>query len=253
MAGSGTCWARNGTCLAGTCWGLFNEPSYLTCERGRYPITAFRLGIYLVGIITFTGGQQCRPSPPTAPVDSSALKSALSSFCTGVAVVTALRPDGQPTGMAVQSFSSVSLDPPLVCFCPAHTSSTWPKIRAATRFAVNILAADQQSLCRQFAVTGGNKFGGVRWSHGTNGAPLLGDALATIECDLEDVLDGGDHAIALGRITALTALRESDPLLYFRRTYGRVPRPSPRPSLRPEASSSSMSDSIASARSRSEA
>lgn len=191
------------------------------------------------------------------------MKSALSSFCTGVAVITARRADGRPAGMAVQSFSSVSLDPPLVCFCPARTSTTWPEIQAAGAFAVNILAADQQDLCRRFAVTGGDKFGGVAWRSGGNGAPLLDGALATVECDLEAVLDGGDHAIALGRVTALTAHREGAPLLYFRRTYGRLPGASEVPdasgvpaSAGPAArrlSSSAMSSSMAAARSRSEA
>lgn len=191
----------------------------------------------------------------------SDMKSVLSSFCTGVAVITACGADGRPVGMAVQSFSSVSLDPPLVCFCPARTSTTWPRIQAAGAFAVNILAADQQGLCRRFAVTGGDKFAGTPWRAGGNGAPLLDGVLATVECDVEAVLDGGDHAIALGRVTALTAHREGAPLLYFRRTYGRLPGlpgagsgagsgagAAPRP-----PSSAAMSSSMAAARSRSEA
>lgn len=194
----------------------------------------------------------------------SDMKSVLSSFCTGVAVITARGADGRPVGMAVQSFSSVSLDPPLVCFCPARTSTTWPRIQAAGAFAVNILAADQQDLCRRFAVTGGDKFTGAPWQAGGNGAPLLDGVLATVECDLEAVLDGGDHAIALGRVTALTARREGAPLLYFRRTYGCLPGlpgaapdgpaaacgapAAPRP-----LSSAAMSSSMAAARSRSEA
>lgn len=202
------------------------------------------------------------------------MKSVLSSFCTGVAVITARGADGRPAGMAVQSFSSVSLDPPLVCFCPARTSTTWPRIQAAGAFAVNILAADQQELCRRFAVTGGDKFAGAAWRPGGNGAPLLDGALATVECDLEAVLDGGDHAIALGRVTALTAHREGAPLLYFRRTYGRLPGfgdfpglpdfpgaasgvPAapvpPAPAAPRPLSSSAMSSSMAAARSRSEA
>ncbi|RVU15745.1 flavin reductase [Streptomyces antnestii] len=160
--------------------------------------------------------------PSTSPED---LKSALAGFCTGVAVITALGPDGRPAGMAVQSFSSVSLDPPLVCFCPAHTSTTWPRIRAAGRFAVNVLAEDQRELCRRFAVSGGDKFAGTPWRPGGNGAPLLDGALATIECELTDVLDGGDHAIALGRVTSLTAHRDTGPLLYFRRAWGRLTIP----------------------------
>lgn len=191
----------------------------------------------------------------------SDMKSVLSSFCTGVAVIAARGADGRPVGMAVQSFSSVSLDPPLVCFCPARTSTTWPRIQAAGAFAVNILAADQEELCRRFAVTGGDKFGGVRWRAGGNGAPLLDGALATVECDLEAVLDGGDHAIALGRVTALTAHREGAPLLYFRRAYGRLPglpgasagAPAAEPAAPRPFSRAAMSSSMAAARSRSEA
>lgn len=109
---------------------------------------------------------------PTHPATSAEdLKSALAGFCTGVAVITAPDADGRPAGMAVQSFSSVSLDPPLVCFCPAHTSTTWPRIRAAGRFAVNVLTEDQRELCRRFAVTGGDKFAGTPWRPGGNGAP----------------------------------------------------------------------------------
>ncbi|MFZ3469625.1 flavin reductase family protein [Streptomyces sp. 4.24] len=181
----------------------------------------------------------------------SDMQSVLSSFCTGVAVITAREAGGRPVGMAVQSFSSVSLDPPLVCFCPARTSTTWPGIQAAGAFAVNILAADQRDLCRRFAVTGGDKFAGVAWRAGGNGAPLLDGVLASVACDLEAVLDGGDHAIALGRVTALAAHREGAPLLYFRRSYGRLPAAAP-PGFRP-AASASMSSSIAAARSRSEA
>lgn len=197
-----------------------------------------------------------------AAADVHAMKSALSSFCTGVAVITARETGGRPVGMAVQSFSSVSLDPQLVCFCPARTSATWPKIQAAGAFAVNILAADQEDLCRRFAVTGGDKFRGTAWRAGANGAPLLDGALATVECDLEAVLDGGDHVIALGRVTALTAHREGAPLLYFRRTYGRLPGcagsapagsgPGAAEGSRPPVSAA-MSSSMPAARSRSEA
>ncbi|MFI0978808.1 flavin reductase family protein [Streptomyces sp. NPDC021093] len=161
---------------------------------------------------------------PHRTVEGIDMRTAMSAFCTGVALVTALGPDGRPVGMAVQSFSSVSLDPPLICFCPAHTSSTWPRIRAAGRFAVNILGHDQQSLCVRFAVTGGDKFAGVRWTPGAYGAPLIEGALATIECELGDVLDGGDHAVVLGRVTDLAVRREGEPLVYFRRGYGRVVR-----------------------------
>lgn len=140
-----------------------------------------------------------------------------------------------------------------------------------------MLAADQEELCRRFAVTGGDKFTGTPWRPGTGGAPLIEGSLATVECTLEAVLDGGDHAIALARVDALTAHRDTGPLLYFRRASGRLPSPAPDSeagsgagSAAPDAgsgagsavpdalaarafSSSSMSASMASARSRSEA
>lgn len=213
-----------------------------------------------------------------ASATAADMKAALSSFCTGIAVITACGSDGRPVGMAVQSFSSVSLDPPLVCFCPARTSTTWPRIHAAGAFAVNILAADQEELCRGFAVTGGDKFAGVSWRPGASGAPLLDGVLATVECVPEGVLDGGDHAIVLGRVTTLTTHRDGAPLLYFRRGYGRLPDSAAGPAsdvaapaveargaeargaevrgAEPPvggAASSSRSDSIAAARSRSEA
>ncbi|MCX4802210.1 flavin reductase family protein [Streptomyces sp. NBC_01214] len=119
-------------------------------------------------------------------------------------------------------------------------------MEAAGAFAVNILAADQEELCRRFAVTGGDKFAGAPRRAGGNGAPLLDGVLASVECDLEGVLDGGDHVIALGRVTGLAAHRDGPPLLYFRRSYGSLPRPA-------RSSSASMSSSIRAARSRSEA
>ncbi|WP_328315864.1 flavin reductase family protein [Streptomyces sp. NBC_00388] len=180
-------------------------------------------------------------TPHPTPGSDDSMREVLGRFCTGVAVVTAVRADGRPAGMAVQSFSPVSLEPPLICFCPALTSTTWPHIRAAGRFAVNILAAGQQDLCRQFAVTGKEKFQGVGWHPGANGAPLLDGALATVECDLAGTFPGGDHLIALGRVTALERHGDAEPLLYFRRGYGRL------------CSSSSRSVSIESARSRSDA
>ncbi|MEU5834701.1 flavin reductase family protein [Streptomyces diacarni] len=169
-------------------------------------------------------------SPATAAQSGSAaaavtvgpelMRQVMSSFCTGVAVVTAAGDGGAPAGMAVQSFASLSLDPPLVCFAPARASTSWPRIRAAGHFAVSILAEDQHALSRSFAVSGGDKFAGVAWHPGRNGAPLLDGALASVECALETELPGGDHTIAVGRVTALHQPREAGPLLYFRRTYG---------------------------------
>ncbi|MEU6112294.1 flavin reductase family protein [Streptomyces albidoflavus] len=149
---------------------------------------------------------------------SQALRDAAAAFGTGVAVVTGAGPGG-PAGLAVQSFTSLSLDPPYLSFSPSRTSGSWPAVRAAGRFAVNVLAHDQAELSRRFATSGGDKFAGADWCPGRNGAPLLAGALACFEAELEQELPGGDHTIVIGRVTRAEVLREADPLLYFRRAY----------------------------------
>jgi 3-hydroxy-9,10-secoandrosta-1,3,5(10)-triene-9,17-dione monooxygenase reductase component len=160
------------------------------------------------------------PSPPGGRLidDGVTFRRILGHFATGVVVVTAH--DSEPIGMTCQSFSSVSMDPPLVMFCPAHTSKTWPRIRAAGIFAVNILAADQQEICRKFAVSGPDKFAGVGWTPGLTGAPILSGVIAHIECRLEAVTAGGDHDIVTGRPLYVGEGPGTAPLLFFRSQYG---------------------------------
>jgi 3-hydroxy-9,10-secoandrosta-1,3,5(10)-triene-9,17-dione monooxygenase reductase component len=150
--------------------------------------------------------------------DPDTFRRILGHFATGIVVVTAY--DTEPIGMTCQSFSSVSLDPPLVMFCPAHSSQTWPRIRAVGAFAVNILAAGQEAICRQFAVSGADKFAGVAWSPGSTGAPILGGGIAHIECRLEAVMAGGDHDIVTGRPLYVGEGPGFEPLLFFRSQYG---------------------------------
>lgn len=155
--------------------------------------------------------------------DPQAFRRILGHFCTGVVIVTALD-DGEPVGMTCQSFSSLSLDPPLVMFSPAHTSTTWPRIRRAGRFAVNILAAGQETVGRRFAVSGADKFASIPWRAGAAGAPLLAGALAHIECRLVSVLPGGDHDIVIGAPLAMDEDPTLDPLLFFRSAFHRIDR-----------------------------
>lgn len=150
--------------------------------------------------------------------DPDTFRRILSHFATGIVVVTAH--DTEPIGMTCQSFSSVSLDPPLVMFCPARSSQTWPRIRAMRTFAVNILAADQEEICRKFAVSGSDKFAGVAWSPGLTGAPILSGVIAHIECRLEAVMAGGDHDIVTGRPMYVGEGPGFEPLLFFRSQYG---------------------------------
>jgi 3-hydroxy-9,10-secoandrosta-1,3,5(10)-triene-9,17-dione monooxygenase reductase component len=151
--------------------------------------------------------------------DPVAMRAVLGHFCTGVAVITG-HDGNRPVGFACQSVTSVSLDPPYVSFCPAHTSSSWPAIRATGRLCINILSDDQHDVCAQFAVSGADKFAGVDWSPGGNGAPVLHGALATIEADVEFEHTAGDHTIVVAHVTGLRAHEGRRPLLFYRGGYG---------------------------------
>jgi len=142
----------------------------------------------------------------------------LGHFCTGVTVITAVD-DGEPVGFSCQAFAALSLDPPLVVFCPARTSVTWTRIVQAKRFAVNVLAEDQRELARRFGRTGPGKFDGVGWSPDGGGSPVLDDALTWIGCDLDAVHAGGDHHIVTGRVRELGECGEHRPLLFYRGRY----------------------------------
>ena len=152
--------------------------------------------------------------------DEDSFRQVLARFATGVVVVTGSTEEG-PAGLTCQSFSSLSLDPPLVLLSTARTSKTWPRIEATGRFAVNVLGDDQRDLSERFAVSGGDKFAGTTWRPGALGNPLLDGAIAHLECDVHAVHDGGDHVIVIGRVRALEApgLEERAPLVYFRSAY----------------------------------
>jgi 3-hydroxy-9,10-secoandrosta-1,3,5(10)-triene-9,17-dione monooxygenase reductase component len=149
------------------------------------------------------------------------LRSVLGHFCTGVTAITALDGAG-PAGFTCQSFSALSLEPPYVCCCPGKGSTTWPRIRDAGRFCVNILAADQEPLGKSMARSGADKFAGVPWSRSPNGSPLLTGALAWVDCTLEREVDAGDHTVVIARVTALGAERDVPPLLFYRSAFGRL-------------------------------
>lgn len=152
--------------------------------------------------------------------DARRFREVLAHFPTGVVVVTATGADGVPCGMVVGSFTSVSLDPPLVAYLPARSSSSYAALRTRPRFCVNVLASDQEQLCRQFASRGADKFAGVGWSLSPGGSPVLDGAVAWLDCAVADVLDGGDHDIVLGRVEHLDVSGAGDPLLFFQGGYG---------------------------------
>ncbi|HTK64424.1 MAG TPA: flavin reductase family protein [Pseudonocardia sp.] len=153
-------------------------------------------------------------------IDARHFRNVLGSYPTGVVVITAIDTEGNPAGMAVGSFTSVSLDPPLVAFLPDKSSTSFPKIRTASSFCVNVLAADQEDVCRGFAMRGGDKFAGVDWKPTSSGAPRLEGVSAWIDCEFESVTEAGDHYIVLGRVRELEAPGDGLPLVFFQGTYG---------------------------------
>ncbi|WP_428954040.1 flavin reductase family protein [Streptomyces sp. cg35] len=161
-----------------------------------------------------------------APVDAAEFRRVLGTFPTGVTVVTAppSAPDEGPAGFACQSFSSLSLDPPLIAFMVARTSTTWPRIARAGVFCVNVLGAEQGELCRAFAVSGADKFAGVTHEPSpVSGSPRIDGAAAWIDCAVHTVHTGGDHLIVVGRVTALgTHADEPRPLLFHRGRFARL-------------------------------
>lgn len=214
-----------------------------------------------VGARTTTAPVEALPRPQLravadderAPLDRGEFRRVLGNFATGVTVITAPPIEGTggpggpsggdgPAGFACQSFSSLSLDPPLVSFMVARTSTTWPRIARAGVFCVNILGADQAELCRAFAVSGADKFAGVDYDPApVSGSPRLAGAPAWIDCTIQAVHTGGDHLIVVGRVDALGAAEDdaeddakgdteggaegdTGPLLFHRGTFGRFTR-----------------------------
>ena len=153
-----------------------------------------------------------------AHADSAEFRRLLSRFATGVTVVTALDAQGQPAGMTASAVSSVSLEPPLLLVCVGHRADFHPVLAAAPRFAVNVLAADQEHLSRQFAASDADRFAGVRYRSGPQGVPLLEGVVAHIRCDRWGRQEAGDHTVLFGLVTG-GEIFDRPPLLYFRSGY----------------------------------
>jgi 3-hydroxy-9,10-secoandrosta-1,3,5(10)-triene-9,17-dione monooxygenase reductase component len=170
---------------------------------------------------------RCVREDERAPVDQAEFRRVLGNFATGVTVITAPAGDIKdsavgPAGFACQSFSSLSLDPPLVAFMVGRTSATWPRIARAGVFCVNVLAAGQGELCRGFAVSGADKFAGVTYDAApVTGSPRLAGVAAWVDCTIHAVHTGGDHLIVVGRVEALGACdEETAPLLFHQGRFG---------------------------------
>ncbi|MET0819067.1 MAG: flavin reductase [Solirubrobacteraceae bacterium] len=163
-----------------------------------------------------------QPEASDIPFDAQRFREVLGHYPTGVSVITAMGADGKPAGLAVGTFTSVSLDPPLVGFLPDKSSSSFPKIQAAGSFCVNVLAADQEPVCRALAAKGDDKFKGLSWHPAAaTGSPIIDGAVAWIDCDIESVTEAGDHYVVIGRVRNLEIHNSTLPLLFFQGGYGR--------------------------------
>lgn len=161
-------------------------------------------------------------APPHTGLDPRALRTAFGHFATGVTVMTA-SVDGRPVGVTANSFSALSLDPPLVLWSIMRSSSSFPTFEAASHFAVNILAQDQIALSQRFARPAEDRFAGLAVDPGAGGAPLLRGTSATLECARHSILEGGDHWILLGRVLAFR-IHGPEPLLFHKGDYALAAR-----------------------------
>ena len=146
--------------------------------------------------------------------DARTFRTALGTFATGVAFITAAS-GGEPDGLIVNSLTSVSLDPPLVSFCPSRDSLTWTRMRRARRLGVNVLRREHEAFVARATPAGADRFAGLAWEHGPAGVRLLVDALAAFDCQIVDEHPAGDHWIVVARVGDLRVAPVRDPLVFF--------------------------------------
>lgn len=165
------------------------------------------------------------------PIDPRTFRHVLGQFCTGITIITTVH-DDVPIGFACQSFAALSLDPPLVLFCPTKVSRSWQAIEASGRFCVNVLTEKQKDVSARFGSKEPDKFAGIDWERSKLGSPIIAGSLAHIDCTVNSVHDGGDHFVVFGAVRSLSEvsgderLREENgtwvkprPLLFYRGDY----------------------------------
>jgi flavin reductase (DIM6/NTAB) family NADH-FMN oxidoreductase RutF len=159
-----------------------------------------------------------------AQLDTTVLRQAFGCFPSGVTAFCGLA-DGQPEGLAVSSFTSVSLEPALVSICVANSSTTWPKLARMTRLGISVLASEQGGIARALASKGGDRFAGVPWTADESGAVFIEGASLWLECEPFLRLPAGDHEIVLLRILALEMDPEVNPMVFHRSTFHELATP----------------------------
>ena len=162
-----------------------------------------------------------RTTPDGPLLDAAALRRSMGRYATGVTVVTTCGPEGKLEGVTANSFATVSLDPPLVLWSLGRKSASFARFHAASHFAVNVLGVGQMALSRHFSTRQLDKFAGIEHHRGAGDCPVLAGTIAHFECVTENVIEGGDHAIFIGRVLH-ASFRDGDPLVFAKGGYHRA-------------------------------
>jgi flavin reductase (DIM6/NTAB) family NADH-FMN oxidoreductase RutF len=156
-------------------------------------------------------------------IDPREFRNTVGCFATGITIITTIDEDGGPVGFTANSFSSVSLDPPLVLFCLDRRVASFDAFHEDRSFAVNILSAEQGDLSQRFATSGPDKWNGVAFDSWDRGCPIFSGCLANFECDIHSIYEGGDHVVVIGEVVRMASAEEAPkPLLYYRGGYAGI-------------------------------
>jgi flavin reductase (DIM6/NTAB) family NADH-FMN oxidoreductase RutF len=199
------------------------DAEFVEVEEADLLVTDERTEVFNALLLDFLERRQPRAAPEyRSGSDLRTLRDALGCFATGVTIVTANAADGSPVGLTANSFTSVSLDPPLLLVCIANAAGSAATLKTASHFAVNVLQIGQQPASDRFAGKGRDRFADTAWEPGETGVPVLKGSLSSFECEQQAVHDGGDHFILIGRVVRASFEPRRDPLLYFRGKYRRL-------------------------------
>jgi flavin reductase (DIM6/NTAB) family NADH-FMN oxidoreductase RutF/pimeloyl-ACP methyl ester carboxylesterase len=202
---------------------LLPDAEFVAVEGATHMLAADKNDAFNSAVLAFLERTARRPDPrkPRTGVAPGMLRSAMGCFATGVTVITSLTEAGEPMGFTANSFTSVSLEPPLVLFCAKKDSRTAEAIRNSRRFAVNILHIGQQEISGRYAKSA-ERFAEAEWVYGAGEPPILKDALANVICELEEIVVRGDHHIILGRVVRVRYDPARDPLLFHQGRYQKI-------------------------------
>lgn len=201
----------------------FQNAEFAEIKESRHLVTDERADLFNATLIDFLERRVPRFTPEyRSGSDARTLRDAMGCFATGVTVVTGMNEDGQPIGLTANSFTSVSLDPPLLLVCIAKTAGSLKALEASQYFGVNVLHIGQQGISNTFAKPGEDRFSNTPWQRGEHEVPMISGALANFECSRHQVTDGGDHVILIGEVLRAKFEPRRDPLLYFGGKYRRL-------------------------------